>query len=217
MKIFKIILLCSIFINSLFAQNIDSIINSMIKTYGGSQNLQKALRYEQEWSVLALSNNTYGFDKREVLLPIELKTELIYPTKSETRVISILENYRMFNGVKEEVSGIKEQAMKLQLKRLYSPIILKSIKKELVLEDYPNHHALVYNTASDKTIYFINKKTFLIEQVTGIISIGKQDIIFNTSYTMFKKFKGVLFAHKEYKSTNNVRTAVLELKEISFN
>ena len=216
MKIFKIILLFSIFINSLFAQNIDSIINSIIKTYGGSQNLQKALKYKQEWSVLALSTNTYGIDKREVFLPIELKTQLIYPKKSETRVISIKENYRVFNGVKEEVSGIKEQAMKLQLKRLYSPLILKQIQKDLILEDYPNHHALVYNTSSDKTIYFVNKKNFLIEQVTGIISIEKQDIIFNTSYTIFKKFQGVLFAHKEYKSTNQIRTAVLELKKISF-
>lgn len=107
--------------------------------------------------------------------------------------------------------------MKYWLKRLYTPLILKQLVSKLELEDYNTHYALILKSAQDKIIYFIDKRSFAITQVTGIIFVKNQNIIFNTLYAKFKKFRNVLIPTKEYKSTNNVQTAILELESIDFN
>lgn len=107
--------------------------------------------------------------------------------------------------------------MQLQLKRLYTPLFLKQLSSQLELEDYKTHYALVLKSTQDKVIYFIDKNSFAITQVTGIIFVKNQNIIFNTLYTKFKKFENVLVPTKEYKSTNNIQTGILELESIDFN
>ena len=84
------------------------------------------------------------------------------------------------------------------------------------LEDFKTHYALVLESSKDKVVYFVDKKSFAITQVTGFIYLNEQTIVFNTLYTIFKKYNGVLIPTKEYKSTNNIQTAVLNLVDIDF-
>lgn len=213
MNIKFLLLLSTLFSLQLNANNLDDILNKMIKSYGGSEALKKVTYYKQNWKVLALQQKVEGQDKRVVILPHTLDTTLKYPNKIERRVITPSEKYKEYNGKKQKVEGIKLQAMQLQLKRLYTPLILLELKDYLTLEDYNTHYALVLSKDNEKTIYFIEKSTHIITQVTGIIN-GKQKLIFNTLYTKFKRYDNVLFPTKEYKSTNNIKTAILELKEM---
>lgn len=214
MKIVKYILLFALFTPLMYANSVDAIINNMIKTYGGEENLKNLTAYKQRWKINAIAQGIHGIDEREVILPNQLKTTLTYDNKVESRVITPTQRYKTFNGKKEEASGMKAQAMELQLKRLYSPLVLKSLTPKLLLEDYQNYHALVLKQDNTKVVYFIDKKSFLIMQVTGIIYIQKEKIVFKTSYTQFKKFEDIVIPTKEYKSTNNIQTAVLTLEKM---
>ncbi len=195
------------------ANELDDILKNMIKSYGGEEALKKAESYKQKWKVLALEQKIKGEDNRIVVLPHTLDTTLKYQNKIERRVITPTEKYKEYNGKKESVKGLKLQAMQLQLKRLFTPLILLELKDYLKLEDYDSHYAIVLSKDNEKTIYFVDKDTNVITQVTGII-YGQHKIIFNTLYTKFKKFDNVLFPTKEYKSTNNIKTAILELEEM---
>jgi len=195
------------------ANELDYILNNMIKSYGGIEALRKVESYTQKWKVLALQQKIKGEDKRIVILPHTLDTTLTYPNKIERRVITPGERYKEHNGQKQSATGIKLQAMQLQLKRLYTPLILLELKDYLKLEDYNSHYALILSKDNEKTIYFIEKATNIITQVTAII-YANQKITFNTLYTKFKKFNNVLFPTKEYKSTNGIKTAILELEKM---
>lgn len=216
MKIAKYLFFCTVFISNLYASEINYILSNVIKTYGGEVNLKKLSSYKQIWNVHAIAQNEKGTDNREVILPHTLKTTLTYESKTETRVLTPKEKYKVFNGKKENVSGIKAKAMMLQLKRLYTPLILKQKASQLKLEDYKTHYALVLDGDGDKVVYFVDKRSFAITQVTGFIYIQDQTIVFNTLYTKFKKFNDVLIPTKEYKSTNNIQTAILTLEKIDF-
>jgi len=214
MKNLKYILLCALLTSSMYASSIDEVINNMVKTYGGEENLKNLTAYKQTWKINAIAQGLQGIDEREVILPNQLKTTLTYEDKIESRVITPTQRYKTFNGKKEEASGMNAQAMQLQLKRLYSPLVLKSLTSKLQLEDYQNYHALVLKQDNTKVVYFVDKKSFLIMQVTGIIYIQKEKIVFKTSYTQFKKFEEIVIPTKEYKSTNNIQTAVLTLDKM---
>lgn len=217
MKIIKYLLISFICITHLQASDVNVILAFMAKTYGGKENLKKLNSYKQVWQVNAISQNIQGIDNREVILPHSLKTTLIYPNKTESRVLTPTEKYKIFNGKKELVSGMKADAMMLQLKRLYSPLTLIKKSKELKVEDFKTHYALVLESNTDKVVYFVDKRSFAITQVTGFIEANGQTITFNTLYTVFKKFDGVLMPTKEYKSTNNIQTAILTLVDVDLN
>ena len=172
--------------------------------------------YRQTWNLFPTGSTYEGSDQREVILPHSLKTTVRLESRVETRFLSPQLKYTIINGKKENVSGIKAKAMQLQLKRLYTPLILKQKATELKLEDYATHHALVLESKEDKVVYFVNKKNYAITQVTGFIHVHGQTITFDTLYTIFKKFDGVLMPTKEYKSANNVRTAILTLQSVDF-
>lgn len=216
MKKFIYLFLCTLFISNLYANDIHTILANVINTYGGEKNLEKLSSYKQKWNVFAIAQNEKGIDNREVILPHTLKTTLTYEKKVETRVLTPNEKYKVFNGTKENVSGIKAKAMNLQLKRLYTPLILKQKALQIKVEDYNTHYALVLEEDEAKIVYFVNKKNYAITQVTGYIYIQDQTVVFNTLYTKFKKFNDVLIPTKEYKSTNNVQTAILTLEKIDF-
>ncbi len=214
MRIRFLLTLFTLFCFHAQANEIDHILNNMIKSYGGTEALKKVTSYKQKWKVLALQQKTKGEDTRIVILPHTLDTTLKYPNKIERRVVTKTEKFKEYNGEKQTVKGIRLQAMQLQLKRLFTPLILLELKDYLTLEDYDSHYALVLSKDNEKTIYFIEKTTNVITQVTSII-YAKEKIIFNTLYTKFKKFDNVLFPTKEYKSTNNINTAILELEEMT--
>lgn len=212
----KYLFLCILFISNLCANDISNILSKVIETYGGEENLRKLSSYKQTWKINAIAQNEEGVDSREVILPHTLKTTLSYNSKTETRVLTPDEKYKIFNGKKEDVTGLKAKAMTLQLKRLYTPLILKEKISELKLEDYGSHFALVLKGEDDKVVYFVDKKNFVITQVTGLIYIENNTMTFKTLYTIFRKFNGILIPTKEYKYANDIPTAILTLEKIDF-
>jgi hypothetical protein len=68
-------------------ESLTNALDHMIAAYGGEANLRKLDSMAQEWDLLALTRNQQGTDKRSIHLPAQLKVELTYPDKLETRIL----------------------------------------------------------------------------------------------------------------------------------
>jgi hypothetical protein len=79
------------------AEPLADALENMIAAYGGEKNVRKLDRMVQEWDLLALMRNKQGTDKRSINLPRQLKVELTYPDKQETRVLDGDAGYAVFN------------------------------------------------------------------------------------------------------------------------
>jgi len=107
--------------------------------------------------------------------------------------------------------------MRLQLMRLYSPLVLgrKSGSVELVLEgEYCALSLVEFGVQAD---YLVNTDTWRIEKVVGTLAVGGKSIQFLTEYSDFKYVDGALVHQKENKYAGGVNTAVLQLRRITFN
>ena len=86
----KVFLVLLVFTSSgeLRASDINTILDKIILTYGGEQNLLKLDNMVQEWDMVALIGNRQGSEVRSVRAPGQLRAHLSYPNKSETRILN---------------------------------------------------------------------------------------------------------------------------------
>lgn len=191
-------------------------LERMIAAYGGEENLQKLDSMVQEWDLLALTRNQQGSDKRSVRLPEQLKVELIYPDKQETRVLNGDSGYAIF-GDREPAAATAMQtsAMRLQLMRLYSPLTLRDKRDALELSTSDGYVILTLREHGLQADYVVSTDTWHIGKVVGQLSMNGTAMQFVTEYSDYSMVDGVLVHHRENKYVGGTNTAVLRLQRIT--
>lgn len=197
------------------ADALADVLDRMIATYGGEQNLQKLDSMVQEWELLALMRNQQGTDRRSIRLAGQLKVELVYPDKLETRVLDGDSAYAIF-GDRDPApaSDMQRGAMRLQLMRFYSPLKLRERMDSLGLSDGDGFVTLTLEEGPLRTDYVVSTDTWHIVKTVGQIAMGGATMQFVTEYSEFSKVDGVLVHHRENKFVGGMNTAVLRLKRI---
>lgn len=199
------------------APDVKTILDQLIQTYGGESNLRKMDSMVQEWDLTALMGNRHGTDTRSVRTPDQLRVDLSYPQKSETRILNGDSAFVIFgDAVPGAVSGIQRDAMRLQLMRLYSPLVLRDKIDSIGLVDQGGLLALSLVENGVHVHYMINREIWRIEKVAGSLLVGGREIKFLTEYSDFTTIDGVLVHQKENKFASDVNTAVLQLRNIVF-
>lgn len=197
--------------------NVQSILDRLIHTYGGEDNLRKLDNMIQEWDLVALMGNRHGTDTRIVRAPNQLRVNLSYPAKFETRILDGNTGYVIFkDSPAKQVSGMQLDAMRLQLMRLYSPLMLRDKIESMNLTEQGELLALSLVENGLHVHYLVNKETWRIEKVAGSLMMKGNEIKFLTEYSDFKTVEGVLMHHKENKFASGVNTAMLQLRQITF-
>jgi hypothetical protein len=107
--------------------------------------------------------------------------------------------------------------MRLQLMRLYSPLVLRDKGDSLKLMLDGEYCALSLVERGIRADYLVNQDTWRIEKVVGTLWINNMEMRFLTEYSDFKFVDGTLVHHKENKFAAGVNTAVLQLRNIEFN
>ena len=213
-----LILLCAFsFADIAQALEVRTVLDRLIHTYGGESNLGKMDNMTQKWDLVAMMGNRRGTDTRSIRAPNQLRVELSYPDKSETRILNGDSAQVIFEGrAAEEVSGIQRDAMRLQLMRLYSPLmLLKKIDSVSLIEE-GDLLALSLVESGVHVHYLVNKENWYIEKVAGTLLMNGGEIKFLTEYSDFAVVEGVLVHHKENKFAGGVNTAMLQLRQITF-
>ncbi len=199
------------------ATEVDDVLDQVIKAYGGEQNLRKLDRMTQEWDMVALMGNRHGKDVRSIRAPGQLRVNLIYPEKSETRIINDGTGYVIFDGAPaQQVAGIQRDAMQLQLMRLYSPLVLREKMGSIGLIEQGDLLALTLAEHGVHVHYMINRENWHIEKVAGVLLMNGNEIQFLTEYSDFAVIDDVLVHQKENKFASGMNTAVLQLRNITF-
>lgn len=171
----------------------------------------------QEWDMVALMRKTHGTDTRSIHAPDKLRVDLGYPEKSETRILNGDIGHVIFEGKPpEQVSGMQLIAMRLQLMRLYSPLMLRNKIDSVSLIEEGDLLALSLVENGVHVHYMVNKDKWLIEKVAGTVIMNHGEIQFLTEYSDFSVVEGVLMHHKENKFAAGMNTAVLQLRKVTF-
>jgi hypothetical protein len=197
------------------AEPIADVLEQMIEAYGGEENVRKLDSVVQEWDLLALTRNQQGTDRRSIHLPGQLKVELTYPDKQETRVLDGDAGYAIFDDREPTAaSDMQRSAMQLQLMRFYSPLTLRERSESLSLSKGDGYVALTLPEDGLKAEYFIDTETWHIVKVVGTLAVNGAMMQFVTEYSEFAKVDGALIHHRENKFVGGMNTAVLRLKNI---
>lgn len=202
---------------SLHAQTPQSqtLLNHMIDAYGGEKKLVQLNHYDQVWNIETRTTDTNGTDKRSVHLPSYLKTELIYPNKTEIRILDHDTGTKQFGSQTIPAHGPMLDAMKAQLMRLYHPMILKEKIADITVSETQEHYILSLNAGTVSADYFVSRKSYLIEKVVGRLQMGPRQMEFLTLYDDYKPFNGVMIPYTETKYAGSINTAVMRLETIT--
>jgi hypothetical protein len=202
-----------------YTQNWDlpTVLDRLIHTYGGEKNLRKMDNMVQEWVVVAAMGNRHGTDIRSIRAPHQLRVVLSYPQKTETRILNGNIAHTIFGDASPElVTGMQLDAMRLQLMRLYSPLMLRSKIDSMGLTENGDLLALSLAENGVRVHYLVNKENWHIEKVAGALMMKDREFQFLTEYSDFAVVEGVLVHHKENKFAGGVNTASLQLRKITF-
>lgn len=197
--------------------DLQTILDRLIHTYGGENNLRKLDVMVQKWDFVAMMGNRRGVDTRSIRSPNQLRVKLDYPDKSETRILNGATGHYVFTGAPPvQVSGMQLDAMQLQMMRLYSPLMLRKKIASMSLIENGELLALSLAERGVHVHYLINRENWRIEKVAGVLTMNGREIQFLTEYSDFKMVEGVLVHHKENKFASGVNTALLQLRQITF-
>jgi hypothetical protein len=196
---------------------VSETLERMIASYGGAENLQKLDSMVQEWDLLALTRNQQGSDRRSVRLPEQLKVELRYPNKQETRVLNGDSGFAVFDDrPPAAASAMQTGAMRLQLMRLYSPLTLRDKRDALGFSRGDGFVTLTLREHGLQVDYVVSIDTWHIVKVVGELSVDGAAMQFLTEYSDYSMVEGVLVHHRENKYVGRMNTAILRLQRITF-
>jgi len=196
--------------------DLDTVLENIIESYGGEENLRKLDSQIQEWSIFAKMGNRHGIDLRTVRAPDQLKVELTYATKKETRIVNGDESYVAYGGAPAQLAVHPQlDAMHLQLMRLYSPLVLRDKLDSLNLTVDGEFCAVTLFENGVRVDYVVNMDNWYIEKVVGSLAMKGGEMRFLTEYSDFTFHEGVLIHRRENKFAGDVNTAVLQLRRIT--
>ena len=195
--------------------DLDTLLDQIIVAYGGEENLRKLNNYIQQWDVFALVGRRHGTDTRRIRVPDQLRVELNYPHRREMRVINGQSGHVSYRGEHtRRASHPQRDAMRLQLMRHYSPLVLRSKLDSLTLATGRESHVITLFEHGVRVDYFVNVENRRIEKVLGSLAINGTEMQFLTEYSNFVFRDGVLVHLEENKFAGGVNTATLKLRSL---
>lgn len=194
-----------------------TLLAEVIMEYGGEDNVKKLDSFVQVWDMDSPARGTKGVDTRYLRLPNHLRVELKYPDKSETRIVSGMDGFKIYNGGEAEPArGPRLKSMMIQLMRLYSPLTLLKKQGKIELIEEGDYKVLKLDEDGLVSLYYVNSKTKRIDLVVGQLQMQGRTMEFKTEYHDFRKVDGVLVPHREVKYAMGMNTANNTLRGMEF-
>jgi len=189
-------------------------LNRMIMAYGGVKNVRRLHYRKTAWAVNSPIKPGNNREVRYIKLPQKLRVD-----GTANHEIRIVDGNRVYRGQlgSEQINAMQGpmvQAARLQLKRLYSPVILLQEKKSLRISKNPKHTTLYYSKNGMLLKFLVNNKSLLIEMVLAVVSTPGGAVEFKTIYEDYRKVEGVYFPYRERKFINGANTANNTLQKI---
>jgi hypothetical protein len=196
---------------SAFAQSLDDVVANVLKEYGGAAAWQKVTTIRETGTVVPAMGKGDGAMTRFWQRPDKLRIEIVYPARTELRVVD--GDHGTNNG--KEVTGPGLDAMKSQAARLALPLLL--VEKRASVHDAGMSNSFrvieVPLSASLTVTMDIDPKSWHIVRSTGKMT-GMDFIV---DYNDFRRVGGLLFAFNESGMAQGMPTAKTTLGAIVIN
>jgi hypothetical protein len=193
------------------AQSLDDVAGNVMKEYGGVAAWQKVTTIRETGTVVPAMGKGDGAATRFWQKPDKLRVEIVYPTRTELRVVD--GDHGTNNG--KEVTGPGLDAMKLQAARLALPLLL--VEKRATLNDIglrDGFRAIEIPLSASLTVTVdIDPKSWRIVRSTGK-TMGMDFVV---DYNDFRHVGGLLFAFTESGMAQGTPTAKTTLGAIVVN
>ncbi|MEA2164260.1 MAG: hypothetical protein QOK37_2387 [Thermoanaerobaculia bacterium] len=194
-----------------FAQSLDDAVASVMKEYGGAAAWQKVTTIRESGKVVPAMRKGDGAMTRFWQKPDKLRVEIVYPERTELRVVD--GDHGTNNG--KDVAGPGLDAMKLQAARMALPLLLAG--KTTSLHDLgvrDGFRAIEISLSSSLTVTIdIDPKTSHIVRSTGKTT----GMDFVVDYGDFRRVDGLLFAFSESGTAQGMPTAKTTIDSIVIN
>jgi hypothetical protein len=194
-----------------FAQSLDDVVGNVMKEYGGVPAWQKVTTIRETGTVVPAMRKGDGAVTRFWQKPDKLRVEIVYPERTELRVVD--GDHGTNNG--KEVTGPGLDAMKLQASRLALPLLL--VEKRATLKDIgirDGFRAIEIPLSSSLTVTIdIDPKSWHIVRSTGK-TMGMDFVV---DYNDFRRVGGLLFAFTESGMAQGTPTAKTTIGAIVVN
>jgi hypothetical protein len=193
------------------SQSLDDVVGNVMKEYGGTAAWQKVTTIRETGKVVPAMRKGDGATTRTWQKPDKLRVEIVYPTRTELRVIE--GDHGTNNG--HEVSSDQLDGMKQQVARLALPLLL--VEKRTSLRDVgmrDGFRAIEIPLSASLTVTVdIDPKSWHIVRSTGKTS----GLEFVVDYSDFRRVDGLLFAFAEGGMAQGMPTAKTTLDAIVIN
>jgi outer membrane lipoprotein-sorting protein len=193
------------------AQSLDDVVSKVMKEYGGQAAWQKVTSLRESGTVVPVMRKGDGRMTRFWQKPDKLRTEIVYPTDKEVRVVDGDHGTRN----DKEVTGGSLDAMKQQAARLALPYLLverRASLKDLGIKDDVRSIEIPLSTTLTLTVS-IDAKTSHILRSSGKAS-GLEFIV---DYSDFRRVGGLLFPFAEAGTAQGMPTANTKIDAIEVN
>jgi hypothetical protein len=194
-----------------FAQSLDDVVGHVMKQYGGIPTWQKVSTIRETGKVVPAMRKGDGAMTRFWQKPDKLRVEIVYPTRTELRVID--GDHGTNNG--KDVSGDQLDGMKLQAARLALPLLLfdkRASLHDLGMRD--GFRAIEIPLSSSLTVTVdIDPKRWHIVRSTGKTA----GLDFVVDYSDFQRVHGLLFAFTEAGTAQGMPTAKTTIDSVAIN
>ncbi len=198
------------------AADLEGVLARLVDAYGGEHKLKKLDSQIQEWDMIALMGNRRATDTRRIRAPGQLRVELRYPDKTEVRIVNGDLSHVIYDQAPARPAHRPQShAMRLQMMRLYSPLVLRRQAERLSLTSDDEAIVITLSEPGLRVDYMINPDAWRIEKVVGSLTFGGRQMQFVTEYSEFVMQDGVLLHRRENKFVGHVNTAVLSLRKVT--
>ena len=187
---------------------LDALVAKVAGAYGGAAAWAKVTSIDARGRVVPAMRKGDGTMTRVWRGNDDLRVEIVYPDKTETRV---LEHGKGTNNGRES-NAMELAAMRLQAARMALPLLLVQHKAELRdLGVHDDIHSIEIPLAAPMTM------TVDIDPKSGRIvrSVGRSgEVAFATQYGDFRTVDGLLIAFHEENSAMGMKTADIFLDKV---
>jgi len=201
-------------------KDLDAYVDSIVEAYGGAKAVAKLAAYRLEGTVEAHIMGGSGKFRRDFTAPDSLRVELVYPDRTETRILAGDEAWRGSPKELTAVDGVRRTSMVYQMIRATAPWFLDANRAKLthVGDNSTGHRKyrtlrLAWSDALNVD-FWIDDETHLVELVLGTLTVKGQSMTFATRYEKYKRVGGVMIPHQESSFVNQQHTGTTVIEKV---
>jgi hypothetical protein len=206
----------------LAAPDVDAILESVVRAYGGTSAVARLESFRVDGMLQAHTRGLKAQVRRDIASPEKLRVTIIYPQRTEVRILDGDRGWRGSGFHQEEVRSIAHLAMVYQFIRSTVPRSMLGQREKLEPRGERTEQGRTYvvlhlpRSPGLAIDFWIDESTRHVARVEGTLSRAHMEMSLATHFSDFRKVDGLLFPHAEENFAGGHHAGTTEITDVSF-